>query len=33
LDPDYLKAILDELEEEMKAAEAEEKKDEAIPAE
>ena len=33
LDPDYLKEILDELEAEMKAAEAEEKKDEAIPAE
>jgi len=33
LDPDYLKEILDELEAEMKAAEAEEKKDEAVPAE
>lgn len=34
LDPDYLKTILDELEAEMKAAQdAEEKKDEAIPAE
>jgi hypothetical protein len=33
LDPEYLKSILDELEAEMKAAEAEEKKDEAVPAE
>lgn len=34
LDPDYLKTILDELEAEMKAAQdAEEKKDEAVPAE
>jgi hypothetical protein len=33
LDPDYLKLVLDELEAEMKAAEAEEKKDEAVPAE
>jgi hypothetical protein len=33
LDPEYLKTVLDELEEEMKAAEAEETKDEAVQAE
>lgn len=33
LDPEYLTAVLDELEQEMKAAQAEEKKDEEVPAE